>query len=86
LALRESKAFIKENLRVPTKALDRSFLMSAARTSMSSKIIGTHSDFFADIAVRAVLGIKRVGGDGKDRYPIKAINVLKAHGKSSAES
>ena len=86
LALRESKAFIKENLRVPTKALDRSFLMAAARTSMSSKIIGTHADFFAEIAVEAVTGIRRVGADGKERYPIKAINILKAHGKSATES
>lgn len=34
----------------------------------------------------AVQSVKTAGSDGKARYPVKAINVLKAHGKSAKES
>jgi T-complex protein 1 subunit alpha len=57
---------------------------------MSSKILGPESDFFANLVVDAVTSVKvtEEGSKGKvvSRYPVSAINVLKAHGKSALET
>ena len=54
---------------------------------MSSKIIGSNSDFFANMVVDAVTAVRREDPkSGKVRFPITAINILKSHGKSSSES
>jgi T-complex protein 1 subunit alpha len=52
---------------------------------MSSKIIGSESNFFAEMAVKAALAVK-VERDGKAKCPIGNIHILKSHGKSSADS
>jgi T-complex protein 1 subunit alpha len=43
-------------------------------------------DFFAPLAVDAMLAVKTVNPRGEKKYPVKAVNVLKAHGKSARES
>ena len=55
------------------------------QTSMSSKIIGVDSSFFADICVKAANLAKKTMSDGKVKYLINNINVVKCHGKSSLE-
>ena len=53
---------------------------------MSSKIIGSDSEFFSNMAVDAMQSVKSTNNRNETKYPVKAVNVLKAHGKSSLES
>lgn len=66
--------------------LGKEALINAAKTSMNSKIIGSESKIFAELAVDAILGVKTTNLLGESKYPIKSVNVLSAHGKSTAES
>lgn len=61
-------------------------LLNAAKTSMSSKLLGAESDFYADMVVKAMQRVKSVNAAGEVKCPIKAVNILKTHGKSSKES
>lgn len=51
-----------------------------------SLVVPSESEFFSNMVVDAANAIKTADGKGGYRYPIKAVNVLKAHGKSSKES
>lgn len=54
LALRESVKFIKENLSVKIESLDKNALINCCKTSMSSKLLASESDFFANMVVTAM--------------------------------
>ena len=85
LAKREACKFIA-GMSQSVADLGKESILNAAKTSMSSKIIGGESEFFANLAVDAVTAIKTTNNKGKVKYPIKSINILKAHGKSLKES
>jgi T-complex protein 1 subunit alpha len=113
-ALKEAVSYIKKNMVMKVSELGDEHLINAAKTSMSSKIIGKEADFFAKMAVDAVKSVRMkvgqadvagmsvsdqkedadtsnngsgsTGGKQKYKYPLSAIHILKAHGKSSTES
>lgn len=85
MAVKEAVKYIKSNLIVSSETISRENLVNAATTSMSSKIIGSDSEFFANMAVTAALNVKREK-DGKFKCPIGNVHILKSHGKSCLDS
>lgn len=86
LALREAVKYMTENISTKAENLDREALLKIAATSMSSKIIGADSKFFSNLVVDAIQSVETKNARKETKYPVKAVNILKAHGRSATES
>jgi len=86
IACRESTNYITNSLAVKVDSLPKDTLLNVAKTSMSSKIIGGESEFFSKLVVESLLRVKTTNSKGDAKYPVKAVNILKCHGKSARES
>jgi T-complex protein 1 subunit alpha len=86
LALKESVKWITQELAIKTETLGESALINAAKTSMSSKLLGPESDFFSRMVVDAMVGIKKTNKQGQVKCNVKNVHILKTHGSSSKES
>jgi len=85
-ALKKAVQHIKDHLIIKKDNLDKDLLKKVATTSLSSKLIGPESEFFSDIIVNAMMGVKTTSVDGSIKYPVKNVNIEKIHGKSITES
>ncbi|KGK34987.1 hypothetical protein JL09_g5864, partial [Pichia kudriavzevii] len=72
LALKEAIRYINEVLSQPVETLGKETLINIAKTSMSSKIIGSDSDFFSKMVVDTMLSVKTTNSAGEAKYPVKA--------------
>ena len=69
-----------------TDDLGQDSFINVAKTSMSSKLVGVDADFFSEMIVNAALAVKRTNIKGESKVPIKAVNILKAHGGNMKQS
>jgi len=86
LACREAIKYLQDHLQVTSDSVSREYLINAAKTSLSSKVIGVDDTFFANMIVDSILKVKAVNSRGEEKYPIKSINVLKSMGKSAKDT
>ena len=72
---------------VKNDTLGDDILLQAARTSMSSKLIGPESQFFAEMVVTSMKRVESIDqSTGKKKYPVKAVRIQQCHGQSSRDS
>jgi len=86
-AMRESIKYIQANLSIKVDSMEQDVLTQIAKTTLNSKFIGgADSDLFSKIVVDGIKSVKIMGADGKPKYPVAQINIIKSHGKGASES
>jgi len=86
IACKEACRYIQNNMTIPTSELGKDCIIAAAKTTMSSKVVNVDSEMFSSMVYDAAMAIRVSDGAGGYKYPIKAVNILKAHGRSARES
>lgn len=86
-AMRESIKYIQSHLSVKIADLGSDVLLNIAKTTLNSKFVGgADSELYSKMVVDAITSVKIIGTDGKPKYPVGQINILKSHGQSATES
>jgi len=85
-AKKEACKFIAENITLKSDNLGEETFINCAKTSLSSKIIGCELDFFAQMSVTAMQRVQTINAEGKAKYPVKAVNIIKINGDSLRDS
>ncbi|KAJ1677904.1 chaperonin-containing T-complex alpha subunit Cct1, partial [Spiromyces aspiralis] len=86
LACKEACKFLADQLAYKVDKLGREAIVNVAKTTISSKILGTYEGLFAELAVDAMQAVKTTDYRGKPRYPVKSVNIIKVKGASAQES
>lgn len=86
VAASEAVSYIESQLAMPVASLPADAVISVARTSMASKIIGHDEDVFAPLVVNALKRVGTTNANGETKYPVGAVKILKAIGKSQRDS
>jgi T-complex protein 1 subunit alpha len=86
MACKMAVKFIVDEMTTKVDKLGRECLINVAKTTMSSKIIGSDDEFFSNLVVDAMNAVKTVNAKGEIKCPVKAVNILKAHGKGVKET
>ena len=84
--MREACKYMTEHIALQTKDLGKECLINCAKTSMSSKIIGSLDEKFATMVVEAMTSVKITNARGIEKYPLKSVGILKCQGQSVSDS
>ncbi len=76
---------ILEDIAIPVKSKDRSFLKKIAMTSMASKLVAGNREYLADIATSAILHVARMVG-GENKVDLDDVMIEKKPGESVVDT
>jgi len=86
-AMKEAIKYVSQNISLKLTDENRTELARAViNTTLSSKLIGSDGAFFVDMVLDAITSVKIIGRDGKPKYPIKSVSLVKTLGQSTQES